>query len=133
MPLAPQSVRTDADSAPGDGPESVHAHTVRNWVAAPVPSAVHVDSEPAAILRDLDDRDPAKADRLRDAIRRFPAVGTSLAGFHLVALLGKGAFGRVYLARQGALAERYVALKVSADLSGESHTLAQLQHTNIVP
>src|SRR5689334_15580014 len=111
MPLAPQTAQTlNSTPVPVAEPESVHAHTVRNWVAGPAVPAVEVDSEPAAILRDLDGRDPAKADRLRDAIRRFPAVGTTLAGFHLVALLGKGAFGRVYLARQGDLAERYVAL-----------------------
>jgi len=47
--------------------------------------------------------------------------------------VGRGAFGRVFLARQNDLANRLVALKVSADLFGESQTLAQLQHTNIVP
>jgi serine/threonine protein kinase/tetratricopeptide (TPR) repeat protein len=119
MPLAP-SLRPDA---PADEPG-----TVRNWTAGPP-----AEADPAAILRDLNDRDPARADRLRDALGRFPVVGSHLAGFRLVALLGKGAFGRVYLAQQGDLAERYVALKVSADLAGESRTLARLQHTNIVP
>src|SRR5436305_2044547 len=62
-----------------------------------------------------------------------PAVGEEFLGFRLEAELGRGAFGRVFLARQGELADRPVALKVSADLTGESQTLAQLQHTNIVP
>src|SRR5439155_27381112 len=47
--------------------------------------------------------------------------------------LGRGAFGRVYLARQGDLANRLVALKISTTLVEEIDTLAQLQHTNIVP
>src|SRR5262249_22484489 len=47
--------------------------------------------------------------------------------------LGRGAFGRVFLAQQDDLAGRHVALKISTDLAGESQTLAQLQHTNIVP
>src|SRR5262249_60071092 len=47
--------------------------------------------------------------------------------------LGRGAFGRVYLARQGDLADRLVALKIATDMIGETHALAQLQHTNIVP
>ena len=51
----------------------------------------------------------------------------------LVEELGRGAFGRVFLARQGDLADRPVALKVGDRLFGESQTLAQLQHTNIVP
>jgi serine/threonine protein kinase/tetratricopeptide (TPR) repeat protein len=63
----------------------------------------------------------------------FPEVGGVLLGFRLIDELGRGAFGRVYLARQGDLADRLVALKVTADESGESRTLAQLQHTNIVP
>ena len=61
--------------------------------------------------------------RLADALERFPAVGTRFAGFDLVAVLGRGTFGRVYIARQGELADRFVALKVSADLAGESRTL----------
>ena len=35
--------------------------------------------------------------------------------------------------RQGDLADRPVALKVSAELFGEPQALAQLQHTHIVP
>ncbi len=65
---------------------------------------------------------------------RFPALGTRFLGFELIEQLGQGAFGRVYLARQGELANRLVALKVSADLFDEEpQTLAQLQHSNIVP
>jgi serine/threonine protein kinase len=54
-------------------------------------------------------------------------------GFQLIAELGQGSFGRVYLAKQGELAGRLVVLKISEDLTAESHSLAQLQHTNIVP
>jgi serine/threonine protein kinase len=63
----------------------------------------------------------------------FPAVGADFLGFRLVAELGRGAFGRVYLARQGDLADRLVALKVSIESVAESRRLARLQHTNIVP
>ena len=69
----------------------------------------------------------------QDAADALPAPGTSYLGFRLLEELGRGAFGRVYLARQGDLAGRLVALKVSYDGAEESHTLAQLQHTNIVP
>ena len=69
----------------------------------------------------------------QEATESLPQVGTELVGFHLVEELGRGAFGRVYLARQGDLAGRLVALKVAAGLRAESNTLAQLQHTNIVP
>ena len=63
----------------------------------------------------------------------LPDVGTEFVGFHLIDELGRGAFGRVYLARQGDLAGRLVALKVASGLHAESDTLAQLQHPNIVP
>jgi serine/threonine protein kinase len=65
--------------------------------------------------------------------RLLPRIGTSFLGFHLVAELGRGASGRVYLARQGDLADRQVALKVTADEFDEPYALAQLQHTNVVP
>jgi serine/threonine protein kinase/Tfp pilus assembly protein PilF len=69
----------------------------------------------------------------RRALDGMPEVGTEFLGFRLIAELGRGAFGRVYLAQQGELADRPVALKVSRDIRGESRQLAQLQHTNIVP
>lgn len=63
----------------------------------------------------------------------FPKAGESFAGFRIINELGRGAFGRVYLAEQLDLAQRRVALKVSHELNGESQKLAQLQHTNIMP
>ncbi len=71
--------------------------------------------------------------RLFQEIDELPAVGTRFLDFHLVAELGRGRFGRVYLARQGDLANRLVALKITVDLPGEEQKLAQLQHTNVVP
>lgn len=63
----------------------------------------------------------------------FPEVGSELHAFHLQSELGRGAFSRVYLARQGDLANRLVVLKVSAESFAEADKLAQLQHANIVP
>jgi serine/threonine protein kinase/Flp pilus assembly protein TadD len=71
--------------------------------------------------------------RLQTAMRSLPKPGEDFLGFHLIRELGRGSFGRVYLATQPELAGRMVALKVSVDLAGESRSLAQLQHTNIVP
>ncbi len=57
--------------------------------------------------------------------------GGTIDDFDLLALLGKGAFGRVFLARQRSM-QRLVALKVSADTGDEPQTLAQLNHPYIV-
>ncbi len=63
----------------------------------------------------------------------FPEVGQTIAGFFLVEELGRGAFARVFLARERELADRPVALKVTRRRSREPQTLARLQHTHIVP
>jgi serine/threonine protein kinase/predicted Zn-dependent protease len=63
----------------------------------------------------------------------FPEPGTEFLGFRIMGELGRGAFGRVYLAQQGDLAGRFVALKVADNIAWESQALAQLQHSNIVP
>jgi serine/threonine protein kinase/Tfp pilus assembly protein PilF len=47
--------------------------------------------------------------------------------------LGRGAFARVFLAEQADLAGRHVVVKCSTIEGSEPQTLAQLQHTNIVP
>jgi serine/threonine protein kinase/Flp pilus assembly protein TadD len=66
-------------------------------------------------------------------ITPFPDVGAEFLDFHLLAELGRGAFSQVYLARQRDLAGRPVVLKISSHLTVEERTLAQLQHTNIIP
>ncbi len=64
---------------------------------------------------------------------QLPEVGEQLFGFRLCGELGRGAFARVFLAEQADLAGRPVVLKVSAIEGSEPQTLAQLQHTHIVP
>jgi serine/threonine protein kinase/Tfp pilus assembly protein PilF len=63
----------------------------------------------------------------------LPSVGDELFGFRLRHELGRGAFARVFLAEQEELAGRPVVVKVSAIEGEEPQTLAQLQHTHIVP
>ena len=87
----------------------------------------------AAVFDELHRSDPGIAERLARAVTTMPQVGGELIGFRLLAELGRGAFGRVYLAQQGELADRLVVLKTVPNLFGESRTLAQLQHTHIVP
>jgi len=64
---------------------------------------------------------------------RFPAVGDSLGDCRLLAEIGRGSQGRVFLALQSQLADRLVVLKVVPLASQEHLSLARLQHTHIVP
>lgn len=63
----------------------------------------------------------------------FPKVGIEFCGYPLLAELGEGAMGRVYLARQPDLAGRLVVLKVTRQLTGEASELARLQNAGIIP
>jgi serine/threonine protein kinase/tetratricopeptide (TPR) repeat protein len=87
---------------------------------------------PASLAAD-ESADDGGASRWREAAAALPEPGTTFLGFRLVEELGRGAFGRVYFAKQGDLAGRPVALKVAGDAGDESQTLAQLQHPNVVP
>jgi serine/threonine protein kinase len=81
----------------------------------------------------LDEPATGARGRLAKVHKLMPKVGTKFLDFQLIAELGRGATAKVFLAQQGDLAGRYVALKVSAEAFDESQTLAQLQHTNVVP
>jgi serine/threonine protein kinase len=63
----------------------------------------------------------------------FPEVCETLVDYHLLAELGRGALGRVFLAKQQSLADRLVVLKVVPRDGREHFSLARLQHTHIMP
>ena len=63
----------------------------------------------------------------------LPEVGESLGDFRLVAELGRGGQGCVFLATQPSLADRPVVIKVTARDGAEHLSLARLQHTYVVP
>ncbi len=58
-------------------------------------------------------------------------VGQIILDFQIQEVLGRGAFGTVYLALQLSL-NRFVALKAGRDIGAEGRTMARLQHPNIV-
>jgi serine/threonine protein kinase/Tfp pilus assembly protein PilF len=63
----------------------------------------------------------------------WPSPPHEFCGFALLDEIGKGAIGRVYLARQAALGDRIVVLKVSRSGRREANFLGRLQHPNVVP
>jgi serine/threonine protein kinase/Tfp pilus assembly protein PilF len=65
--------------------------------------------------------------------RSIPAVGSMLGDFRLLAELGRGVRGQVFLATQPALADRPVVVKLIPRGDLEHLSLARLQHTHIVP
>ncbi|HLW64274.1 MAG TPA: protein kinase [Gemmataceae bacterium] len=96
-----------------------------------------VAREAPSMAPDISIADPAtiqlEVERVVPAQSFFPEAGGRFLGFQLLAEIGRGAFARVFLARQISLADRLVVLKLSAAPHGESQKLARLQHTNIVP
>ncbi len=66
--------------------------------------------------------------------RQWPRPGEAFLGFQLIEELGRGAFARVFLAREAALGDRWVALKLSPSRGrAEAETLGRLAHPHIVP
>lgn len=57
--------------------------------------------------------------------------GARVDDYEIVHMIGRGAFGIVYLARQISL-DRHVALKVSVNRGSEGRTMARLEHEHIV-
>jgi serine/threonine protein kinase/tetratricopeptide (TPR) repeat protein len=111
--------------------QAVAEHSAPSWESSAKSSGQ--GPEPMQLFVDLHRSDPEACHHLAGASTALPEVGTELLGFRLLAELGRGAFGRVYLAQQDDLASRAVVLKVSPCLDNEPRALAQLQHTNIVP
>ena len=71
--------------------------------------------------------------RAQQVISAFPAVGETVGEFRLLASLGRGVQGAVFLADQPSLANRPVVLKITSRKSWEHLSLAKLRHAHIVP
>src|SRR4051812_43982467 len=63
----------------------------------------------------------------------WPEVGTRWLDWDLIEPLGRGAFSRVFVAREPALGNREVVLKCSFAGPHEAFILGSLSHENIVP
>ena len=63
----------------------------------------------------------------------WPEAGTRFLQFDLTAEIGRGSFGRVFLATEPALGGRQVVVKVAPHGGGEAEIIGRLRHPNIVP
>jgi eukaryotic-like serine/threonine-protein kinase len=63
----------------------------------------------------------------------WPLPGEPYLQFNLIAEIGRGAFGRVFLATEPALGNRQVVVKVAPHGGEEADILGKLRHSNIVP
>jgi serine/threonine protein kinase/lipoprotein NlpI len=161
LPCAAGQIGTsggDDDSAKEDSPHSMHSNAAAKIAlsgieraalaylahsrnrSAPESSDIELPRpsladtpEHSDFFIELHRSDPELAYQLATAFTSVPSEGIDVLGFQLIAVLGEGAFGKVYLARQEGLARRNVVLKITCQLFNESQALAQLQHTNIVP
>ena len=97
------------------------------------PATQQVFVRPKVELDDVLSQVSAETRQRVEAANELPDAGETVLGFRLNRELGRGAFGRVFLAAQLELADRPVAVKLSTALASEIRTLARLQHTNIVP
>src|SRR4051812_13023442 len=86
--------------------------------------------EPSEVEDSSEREEPARADSPQRTAAR---EGDEIAGFRVLAVLGQGAEGFVYLATQRELSDRPVVLKVSSLEGVEHRSLARLQHAHIVP
>ncbi len=68
-----------------------------------------------------------------ESLPEWPEAGDEVAGFLLKEELGRGAFGRVFLAHELKLRERTVVVKVAHQGLREAQLLAQVSHPGIVP
>jgi serine/threonine protein kinase len=74
---------------------------------------------------------PAVESAIQPGSPSLLAVGQIIGDFEIVDLLGRGAAGAVYLARQQSLGRR-VALKITQNIGNEARTMATLEHPHIV-
>ncbi|MBI1903683.1 MAG: protein kinase [Planctomycetia bacterium] len=63
----------------------------------------------------------------------WPAVGQVFLGYELLEELGQGAFSRVFLAREKALGDRRVVVKITRHGGAEAQALGMMTHDHIVP
>lgn len=106
--------------------EPTDTHDARAVPDATQAAAATATAAAGSFTADLSWTHPRTRDELEDL-----DDGDRLDDFDLLMGLGRGAFARVFLARQRSM-QRVVAVKISEDRGSEPQTLAQLDHDYIV-
>ena len=63
----------------------------------------------------------------------WPEAGDHFLQFQLISEIGRGAFGRVFLATEASVGNRHIVVKVAPQGGQEAEILGKLRHPNIVP
>ncbi|MEQ8789956.1 MAG: serine/threonine-protein kinase [Pirellulaceae bacterium] len=124
--MEPDPKKVQDDVAP-------HQDTVRGETSADLDDAAGFTASAPSFPRELPDTEHRSPGRHASptALDVLPP-GHVVEDFEIIALLGRGAAGAVYLARQRSL-DRRVALKITRDVGSEARTMATLEHPHIVP
>ena len=135
--LHPDALLRVSGLDPESGPDA-NAATLTPSALAEKPIGLRTDDDTDHPRMDFQLKDevqhPGGVEATSDgSARPFPRRGDGIGGFRLISELGRGAFGRVFLAEEVGLGNRAVALKISRAEGDEPRYLARLQHTHIVP
>src|SRR5271166_810731 len=95
--LCRDNPRESSCSPEGSNPTTPH---LEHPTAPPLDATMRVVVATGDAMEDLRTSHPQVAKQIDEAKSQMPAVGSEFLGFRLIAELGSGAFGRVFLARQ---------------------------------
>ena len=131
---AERSASVDTDLSQAENTSHVSDVVLADSATAAAPSfRMPVNQPPAPRDAQAPTVDLPTADRRRAQSEQPMALlpAARVDDYEIVRLLGRGAFGHVYLARQLSL-DRLVALKISENRGSEGRTMARLEHQHIV-
>jgi eukaryotic-like serine/threonine-protein kinase len=110
---------------------AVHAEEYRRRFGIDPSRAIRDDMpETGLLLETLTPKPPP--DRFAQLTTALPRVGDCILDYQLIAELGAGAFGQVFLAHKRK-SQRPVAIKVIPQLGSETAAVVRLRHPHIVP